>query len=99
MSAVYYPTSLIIMHSILQIASYFKNYENDIVLREAIVAMKTKYLKYWRAIIFLYAFAFILDLRAKINGFANVLDLISNDTELNYSNYFVDVCSRLHGIF
>ena len=46
LSVVYYPTSPIIVHSILRIATQLKMYENDLVLLEAIVAMKSKYLKY-----------------------------------------------------
>ena len=90
MSAVYYLTSPIIVHSILQIATQLKMYENDLVLHEAIVAMKTKYLKYWREIPFLYAFAFVLDPRGKIKAFANVLDLLSDATTLDCFNYFVE---------
>lgn len=46
----------------------------------------------------LYAFAFILDSRGKIEAFTNVLDL-SYATGLNYSNYFAEVRSRLHEIY
>ena len=93
LSAVYYPTSPIIVHSILQIVTQLKMYENDSVLCDTIVAMKTKYLKYWREITFLYAFTFVLDPRGKIEAFANVLDLLSDTTWLDYTNYFVEVHS------
>nr|ADB85404.1 putative retrotransposon protein [Phyllostachys edulis] len=53
-------------------------FENEIDLGEAIIAMKFKYLKYWREIPFTYAFEFILDPRAKIQGFANVLEFLSD---------------------
>ena len=53
---------LFIVHTILHIATQLKIYENDLVLREAIVAMKSKYLKYWREISFLYILQkFVLD--------------------------------------
>lgn len=83
----------------LIVKSYLKMYENGLVLHEAIVAMKTKYLKYYREIPFLYAFAFILDPRGKIEAFANVLDLLSNVTKLDYYNYFAEVRYRLHEIY
>ena len=61
--------------------------------------MKTKYLKYWREIHFLHAFAFILDPRAKIQGFANILQLLSDAKGLDYSNYFVDVRIKFFEIY
>ena len=95
----YYPTSPIIVHTILRIATQLKIYENDLVLREAVVSMKSKYLKYWRQISFLYAFAFVLDPRAKIGAFGTVLDLLSDATGLDYTNYFAEVHSRLHEVY
>ena len=74
-------------------------YENDSVLREAVVSMKSKYLKYWREIPYLYAFAFVLDPRAKIGAFGTVLDLLSDATGLDYTNYFAEVRSRLYEVY
>ena len=95
----YYPTSPIIVHSILHIATQLKMHENDLVLREAVVSMKSKYLKYWREIRYLYAFAFVLDLRAKIGPFGSVLDLLNDATGLDYTNYFVKVRSWLYEVY
>ena len=74
-------------------------YENGLVLRDAIIAMQTKYLKYWREIPYLYAFAFLLDLRAKIDAFGTVLDLLSDATGLDYTDYFAEVRSRLYEVY
>jgi hypothetical protein len=49
--------------------------------------MKTKFLKYWREIPILYAFAFILDLRANMRGFHNVLQRLSSFNGTDYSRY------------
>ena len=38
--------------------------------------MKTKYLKYWQQIPLLYAFAFILDPRAKLEGYRSALNVL-----------------------
>jgi hypothetical protein len=51
---------------------------NDELLRPVGVPMKDKFLKYWRKIPMLYAFAFVLDPRAKLKGLHNILCLLSN---------------------
>jgi hypothetical protein len=68
LSRIYYPTSLLILHHILKFARHLNAFENYALLRDAIVPMKTKYLKYWRKIHVLYCFAFVLDPRAKNEG-------------------------------
>jgi hypothetical protein len=68
LSGVYYPTSPLMLHHILKIARQLNAFENDRLLREAIVPMKSKFLKYWRDIPILYAFAFVLDPRANTTG-------------------------------
>nr|XP_034601120.1 zinc finger BED domain-containing protein RICESLEEPER 1-like [Setaria viridis] len=61
--------------------------------------MKSKFLDYWVDIPMLYAFAFILDPRAKIIGFSNVLQLMSQLTGKDYSSYLTDVRAELSTIF
>jgi hypothetical protein len=73
LSGIYYPTSSLMLHHILKIARHINAYENHELLRNDVVPMKTKFLKYWREIPILYAFAFILDPRAKMRGFHKVL--------------------------
>jgi len=46
LSGVYYPTSHLIVHHILEIAQHLKEYENDATLLVAVYNMKQKYLKY-----------------------------------------------------
>jgi hypothetical protein len=46
LSGVYYPTSPLMMHAIIEIADHLNQYENDDKLREVVVPMKTKFLKY-----------------------------------------------------
>jgi hypothetical protein len=71
------------LHHILKIARHLNAYENHELLRDAVVPMKSKFLKYWREILILYALAFILDPRAKMRGFHKVLQKLSilNGTE------------------
>jgi hypothetical protein len=47
--------------------------------------MESKFLKYWRDIPILYAFAFILDPRAKMRGFHKLLLRLSSLTGTDYS--------------
>jgi hypothetical protein len=47
----------------------------------------------------LYSFAFILDPRAKIRGFTNVLQLMANLTGEYYSNYLITVRANLSDTF
>jgi hypothetical protein len=50
LSGVYYPTSPLVMHNILDIVQYLTQYENDSFLRNVVSPMKSKFLKYWRDI-------------------------------------------------
>ena len=61
--------------------------------------MKTKYLKYWKHIPILYAFAFILDPRAKLEGLGNVLSLLTDAVGHDYSSYFTDVRDKLSELY
>jgi hypothetical protein len=46
LSGVYYPTSLLMMHAIIEIADHLTQFENDDRLREVVVPIKTKFMKY-----------------------------------------------------
>jgi hypothetical protein len=60
LSGVYYPTSPLMMHVIIEIADHLNQYKNYDKFREVVVPMKTKFLKYWGTIPLLYSYAFIL---------------------------------------
>lgn len=53
------------MHKILEIATLFKEYDSDELIGPAVFSVKQNYLKYWKNLPMLYAFAFILDPRGK----------------------------------
>ncbi|KAJ1278828.1 hypothetical protein BS78_04G108900 [Paspalum vaginatum] len=99
LSGVYYPTSPLMLHQILKIARHLNAYENDDLLRQAVVPMKNKFLKYWKQISLLYAFAFILDPRAKMRGFHKVLLRLSALTGADHSRVPQKVISQLTKIF
>ena len=99
LSGVYYPTSCEILHSILQIATVLRENENDAILGEAVFHMKKKYLKYWRDIPMLYSFASILDPRVKLRGLINLLSVIGEVTNIDYSNYCGEVRVKLNQVF
>ncbi|WVZ88461.1 hypothetical protein U9M48_034981 [Paspalum notatum var. saurae] len=95
LSGVYYPTAPLMLHHILRIDRHLNAYENDPLLRPAIVSMKDKFLKYWREIPILYAVAFILDPRAKMRGFNRLLVRLSNLFGKDYSRFSIDVRTKL----
>ena len=77
---VYYPTSPLVPHHILEISSHLHDYEHDSNLSDVVMPMKGKFLKYWKSIPLLYAFAFVLDPRAKMRCLHNVLELLLSVT-------------------
>jgi hypothetical protein len=99
LSGVYYPTSPLMVHHILDIAQHLQQYENDPILHQAIAAMKEKYLKYWSQIPLLYAFAFILDPRGKLDGFAGILSLLTAAVHIDYTAYFTTVRDKLNEVY
>jgi len=86
-------------HHILKIARHLNAYESHELLRPAVVSMKTKFLKYWREIPILYAFAFILDPRAKMRGFNKVLQKLSVLNGTDYSRYPTSMRAKLTKMF
>jgi hypothetical protein len=50
LSGVYYPTSPLIMHTLVDIASHLKAFENNVLLSSMVSRMKLKYCKYWAKI-------------------------------------------------
>jgi hypothetical protein len=99
MSSVYYPTSPLISHHILHINKHMNMYDNDNLLRPVVVPMKDKFLKYWGTIPYLYAFALILETRAKMRGFNNVLALLSQLTHSDYFSYLTSVRDEMNDLF
>lgn len=61
--------------------------------------MQAKYRKYWKEIPLLYAFAFILDPRAKIEAFGTVLSLLTDVVGRDYCAYFSDVKAKFCQLF
>jgi hypothetical protein len=45
LSSIYYPTSPLVLHHILEIASHLYDYEHDNNLSDVVVLTKTKFLK------------------------------------------------------
>jgi hypothetical protein len=91
LSSVYYPTSSLMLHHILEIVAHLHEYEKDELLRPAVVTMKDKFLKYWIKIPMLYAFAFVLDPRAKMKCLHNILCLLSDHIGADYSRFPTEV--------
>jgi hypothetical protein len=75
------------------------NAENDQGFRNIAIPMKIKFLKYWEKIPLIYSYAFILDPRAKLEGFSNALELLASHTRTSYSVYFGHVKDEMSRLF
>jgi len=83
----------------LDMAEHLQNAERDANFRMIATPMKLKFLKYWEKIPLIYSYAFILDPRAKMKGFFNVLELLGKATGCIYSVYYGDVKDELYRLF
>uniref|UniRef100_A0A8I6Y9T3 hAT-like transposase RNase-H fold domain-containing protein n=1 Tax=Hordeum vulgare subsp. vulgare TaxID=112509 RepID=A0A8I6Y9T3_HORVV len=99
LSGVYYPTSPLMVHTLLDIASHLKAYEADGLLLNVVADMKIKYLKYWKKVPLLYALAFILDPRAKLEGYRSALNVLSASLSLDYTDDFNTARDSLYDIY
>jgi hypothetical protein len=97
LSGVYYPTSTLVIHHILEFASHL--HEHDPNISVVVVPMKAKFMKYWKSIPMLYSFAFVLDPIAKMRGSYNVLERLYQSNNYNYNIYFVDVKTELYMLY
>lgn len=86
---VVYPTAPLMLHRVLLITQHLSKYENDRLLRDVVIPMKTKFLKYCQNIPMLYAFAFVLDPRDKMKGFNKMLALLASYVGTNYSSFYI----------
>lgn len=87
------------LHHILEIAGHLHSREIDPLFSDILIPMNLKFLKYWQNIPLLYSFAFVLDPRAKIRGFHNVLQILSQIIGVDYSNYFSEVRTELYKLY
>ena len=99
LSSVYYPTAPLMMHHILDFAEHLHKAKNDQGFRSIAIPMKLKFLKCWEKIPLLYSYAFILDPRAKLKDFSNVLELLATHTGTSYSVYYGDVKDEMVRLF
>jgi len=99
LSGVYYPTSPLMLHHILEIAGHLHSIEIDPLLSGILIPMKLKFLKYWQNIPLLYSFAFVLDPKAKIRGFHKILQILSQIIGVDYFNYFSEVRTELYKLY
>ena len=99
LSGVYYPTSPLILHHLLDIITHLHESSKDQNLFSIVYPMKLKYLKYWKDIPLLYSFAFILDPRGKMRGLFNVLTIMQQKTGFDYSSYYGIVKTKIFKLF
>jgi hypothetical protein len=99
LSSVYYLTSPLILHHVLDIAAHLHESEKDQNLIVVVYPMKLKFLKYWKNIPLLYSIAFILDPRAKLRGLFNVMVILKENIGADYNSYYADVKTKIYKLF
>ncbi|KAK3204658.1 hypothetical protein Dsin_018704 [Dipteronia sinensis] len=86
LSGVYYPTSSQKIHQIVEMSDLLNTYVEDDMLGPAVVAMETKFKKYWSEMPFFYALGVIVDPRIKLAGLEYLLEFIGNKLSVDYSD-------------
>ena len=84
LSVVYTPTSNLVLHSICSIATCFKQYRDNELLKQVLEKIEAKFNKYWSTIPYLYSFSFNLDPHIRTNGLFDILTLIGGHMGKNY---------------
>ncbi|KAK3188899.1 hypothetical protein Dsin_028460 [Dipteronia sinensis] len=74
------------------------DWEDD-MLGPAVVAMETKFKKYWSEMPFLYALGVIVDSRIKLAGLEYLLEFIGNKLSVDYSDQITDIRNKLFEVF
>ncbi|KAK3189421.1 hypothetical protein Dsin_028982, partial [Dipteronia sinensis] len=99
LSGVYYPTSSQAIHQIVEMSDMLNTYREDDLLGDAVVAMETKFKKYWSEMPFLYALGVIVDPRIKLAGLEYLLEFTGNKLSIDYSEQITDFRNKLFEVF
>ncbi|KAK3225261.1 hypothetical protein Dsin_005123 [Dipteronia sinensis] len=99
LSGVYYPTSSQAIHQIVEMSDLLNTYREDATLGPAVVAIETKFKKYWSEMHFLYALGVIVDPRIKLAGLEYLLEFIGNKLLVDYSHQITDIRNKLFVVF
>ena len=99
LSGVYYPTSSLAIHHIVDMSELLNNYREDDILGPAVVAMETKFKKYWSTIPFLYALGVIVDPRVKLSGLETLVDYLGEMLNVDYSAQVTNIRTKLFEVF
>ena len=91
LSGVFYPTSSLAIHHIVEMFELLNNYREDDILGPAVVAMEAKFKKYWSTIPLLYALGVIIDPRVKLPGFEALLEYLGGVLSIDYSTQITDI--------
>ncbi|KAK3226988.1 hypothetical protein Dsin_006850 [Dipteronia sinensis] len=72
---------------------------NNNMLGTAVVAMETKFKKYWSKLHFLYALGVIVDHMVKLSGLEFLLEFIGTNLTVDYSDQITDIRNKLFEVF
>ncbi|KAK2645718.1 hypothetical protein Ddye_020913 [Dipteronia dyeriana] len=84
---------------IVEMSEVLNSYREDEHLGTAVVAIETKLKKYWANIPLLYALSLIVDLRVKVSGLEVLLEFISTNLSIDYSEQITGIRTKLFEIF
>ena len=99
LSGVYYPTSPLVLHSLLEITTLFSSTKDDALFRPIVESMVRKFKKYWSEIPLLYCFGFVLDPRVKLQGLNTCLTHMGHCLDLDFSSQYNVVCNKLFEVY
>ncbi|KAK3218460.1 hypothetical protein Dsin_012430 [Dipteronia sinensis] len=88
-----------VIHQIVEMSDLLNTYREDDMLDPAVVAMETKFKKYWSEMPFLYALGVIVDHRIKLAGLEYLLEFIGNKLSVDYSDQITDILNKLFEVF
>ena len=73
LSAIYTPTSKLVLHALLDIAICLSKYKDVALLKPVVQKIQTKFRKCWEELPYLYCFGIILDPRLKMTTLYEIL--------------------------
>ncbi|KAK3211870.1 hypothetical protein Dsin_016576 [Dipteronia sinensis] len=88
-----------VIHQIVEMSDLLNPYREDDMLGPVVVAMETKFKKYWSEMPFLYVLGVIVDLRIKLVGLEYLFEFIDNKLSVDYSDQITNIRNKLFKVF
>ena len=99
LSGVYYPTSLLDLHNLVEISQLFSMTRNDELFKPSIEVIERKFKKYWCETPLFYSFAFVLDPRIKVQGLNKCFVHIGAYLDLDLFCQYININNTLFEVY